>query len=145
MSLKRIGGRSDHGIDLLGTWTLPSHSQSLKVLIQCKVLDRKITPDRARELEGAFVGAPTGWRGSGVLAFLVSQTPASKGVREAIGRSRYPMGYALCSANGKILQMFWNRRAEHGGLEGIGTVLKYAGEGPNEKEVVLTWKGDIIK
>lgn len=144
MSLKRIGGNWDNGIDLLGTWPLPSHPQPLKVLIQCKGLVRKMKPQETRELEGAFVGAPQGWRGPGVLAFLVSQKPATKGVREALGRSRWPMGYVLCSGDGKVLQMLWNRRAEQEGLEGIGVELKYAGEGPKEKEIVLTWKGNVI-
>jgi hypothetical protein len=144
MSLKRTGGKSDYGIDLLGTWSLPSAPQPLKVLIQCKAFARKIEPSQARELEGAFVGAPQGWRGPSVLGFLVSQKSATKGVREALGRSRWPMGYVLCGADGKILQMLWNRRAEHEGLEGIDVGLKYAGGDRNEKEVILTWKGDVL-
>ncbi len=53
MSLKRIGGKSDYGIDILGLWSLPSAPQPLKVLVQCKNLARKIDPSQARELEGA--------------------------------------------------------------------------------------------
>jgi hypothetical protein len=145
MSLKRIGGKPDYGIDLLGTWSLPSAPEPLKVLIQCKAFARKIEPSQVRELEGAFVGAPQGWRGSGVLGFLVSQKSATKGVREALGRSRWPMGYVLCGANGKILQMLWNRRAEQEGLDGIEVGLKYTGGDRSEREVILTWKGDAIK
>jgi hypothetical protein len=144
MSLKRIGGKSDYGIDLLGTWSVPSAPQPLKVLIQCKAFARKIEPSQARELEGAFVGAPIGWRGAGVLGLLVSQKSATKGVREAMGRSRWPMGYVLCRADGKILQMLWNRRSEQQGLDGIEVGLKYAGGDRNEKEVVLMWKGEPI-
>ncbi|TVY83027.1 Uncharacterized protein LSUE1_G002431 [Lachnellula suecica] len=145
MSLKRIGGRSDYGIDLLGTWNLPSAAQPLKVLIQCKAVAEKVKPSQARELEGAFVGAPTGWRGSGVLAFLVSKKPATKGVREALGRSRWPMGYVLCEDDGRVLQMLWNRKAEQESLEGVGVGLKYGGGEKSEREVVLTWKGEAIK
>jgi hypothetical protein len=144
MSLKRIGGSSDYGIDLLGTWPVPSAPQPLKVLVQCKALASKIEPSRARELEGAFVGAPIGWRGTGVLGLLVSQKSATKGVREALGRSRWPMGYVLCEADEKILQMLWNKKAEEGGLEGIEVGLKYAGGDRNEKEVILMWKGEPI-
>lgn len=144
MSLKRIGGKSDYGIDLLGTWPAPSASEPLKVLVQCKAFARKIEPSQARELEGAFVGAPIGWRGTGVLGLLVSQKSATKGVRDALGRSRWPMGYVLCGPDGKILQMLWNRRAEQEGLEGIDVGLKYAGGDRNEKEVVLMWKGEPI-
>lgn len=142
MSLKRIGGKSDYGIDILGTWPLPSATLPLKVLIQCKALAKKMGPSQVRELEGSFDGAPTGWRGAGVLALLVSQNPATKGVREALGRSRSPMGYVLCSADGEIQQMLWNRRAEQEGLEGIEVGLKYGGGTVEEKEVFLTWKGE---
>ncbi|KAG0649294.1 hypothetical protein D0Z07_4343 [Hyphodiscus hymeniophilus] len=145
MPLKRIGGASDYGTDLLGTWSLPPMSQPLKVLIQCKGHARKVDPSHARELEGAFVGAPQGWRESGTLAFLVSQEMATKGLREALSRSKWPMGYVQCSRGGKISQIFWNRRAEQEGLEGIGVGLKYTGEGANEKETILTWKGKVLK
>lgn len=57
------------------------------------------------------MGAPEGWRGEGVLALLVSKAEATKGVREALGRSRWPMGYVLCSAEGRVSQMLWNRVA----------------------------------
>jgi hypothetical protein len=145
MSLRRIGGRSDYGIDLLGTWPLPSTVQPLKVLVQCKALAKKIDPAQARELEGSFVGAPIGWRGSGVLGILVAQKSATKGVREALGRSRWPMAYVLCDADGKILQMLWNRRAEEEGLEGVGVGLKYGGGDVTKKEVLLTWKGEPLQ
>lgn len=144
MSLKRIGGKSDCGIDLLGTWSLPSVPQLLKVLVQCKALARKIEPSQVRELEGAFVGAPPDWRGAGVLGLLVTQKPATKGVREALGRSRWPMGYILCGADSKVLQIIWNQKAEQEGLEGIEVGLKYSGSDPNDKEVVLIWKGVAI-
>ncbi|KAE8444513.1 hypothetical protein EG329_000497 [Mollisiaceae sp. DMI_Dod_QoI] len=144
MSLKRIGGKSDCGIDILGLWPLPSAPQPLKVLVQCKNLARKIDPSQARELEGAFVGAPLGWRDSGVLALLVSQKSATKGVREALRRSRWPMGYVLCTSKGKIMQMLWNSQAEKEGLEGIEVGLKYTGGDVDAKEVVLTWKGEAF-
>lgn len=144
LSLKRIGGRSDYGIDLLGVWPLPSGAAPLKVLVQCKAFKEKLSPALARELEGAFVGAPSGWRGSGVLGLLVSQKSATKGVREAMGRSRWPMGYVLVTPEGKVLQMLWNQRAEVEGLEGVGVGLKYGGGEVGEREVVLTWKGETF-
>ena len=144
MSLTRIGGKSDYGIDLLGTLTLPAVNYPLKVLLQCKALSRKASPAVARELEGAFVGAPTGWRGNGVLGFLVSSGPATKGVREAIGRSRWPMGYIFCDADGKMLQMLWNRKAAEEGLEGVVVETKYPVPQRESKEVILTFKGRPI-
>jgi hypothetical protein len=151
LSLKRIGGRSDYGIDLLGTWSLPSLPRPLKVIAQCKAFSGKGGaggPANIRELEGAFVGAPLGWREPGVFGLYVSPKSATKAVREALGRSRWPMGYVLCNSDGKdgkIMQMLWNRRAAEVGLEGIGVELKYFSDGDrNDKEVILTWKGDVI-
>lgn len=158
-SARRVGGRSDCGIDLLGTWRVPSSlpppHHPLRVLLQCKASSQrtKIGPHHMRELEGAFVGAPTGWRGKGVLAFLAAQKPATKGVRDALGRSRWPMGYIYCSPDGRLEQMLWNRRAEEEGLEGLGVAVKFSdggeggggggdgGGGKGEQRIVLTWKG----
>ncbi|KAI1767381.1 hypothetical protein GGR53DRAFT_482385 [Hypoxylon sp. FL1150] len=149
-AVRRVGGRADCGIDLLGTWTVPSSFPSpspLRVLLQCKASSSssstQIGPHLVRELEGAFVGAPAGWRGSGVLGLLVAQRPATRGVRDALGRSRWPMGYVSCSRDGRLEQMLWNERADREGLEGLGATLQFAeGEGGRmEKELVLTWKG----
>jgi hypothetical protein len=139
ISLKRMGGRSDYGIDLLGTWNCPSATSPLKVLVQCKARVAKSKPSEIRELEGAFVGAPSGWRGTGVLGIFVSQQEATKGVREAIGRSRWPMGYVMCTGQGRILQMLWNRRADDEGLLGVGVTVKYVGGDRHDKEIVLVW------
>ena len=144
ISLQRTGGASDYGIDLLGTWPLPSVVQPLKVLVQCKATARSINPAQARELEGAFAGAPQGWRGSGVLGLLVSQKPATKGVLKALGNSELPMGYVLCNTKGKLLQMMWNQKADREVLAGIGVEAKYAGGDKNEKEIVLTWKHEVF-
>ncbi|KAL2120483.1 hypothetical protein VTJ04DRAFT_4510 [Mycothermus thermophilus] len=148
LDLRRVGGISDCGIDLLGTWTLPfpppaSSSSSgkslrsrprpfLRVIAQCKAVQRP-GPHLVRELEGAFAGAPAGWRawkspdggdengaGRGVLGLLVTQRPATKGIREALARSRWPMGFVACSREGEVSQLLWNRRAEEEGLEGFG-------------------------
>lgn len=142
--LRQVGGTSDYGIDLIGNWNLPSAPKPLKVLVQCKALAKKVSPSVVRELEGAFVGAPAGWRGSAVLGILVIQNPATKGVRDALGRSRWPMGFVTCTAEGKLLQMLWNKRAEEEGIQGIGVGLKYSGGAPDKKEIHLTWKGEGI-
>ncbi|KAI2473081.1 hypothetical protein F4781DRAFT_261487 [Annulohypoxylon bovei var. microspora] len=155
--LRRIGGRDDCGIDLLGTWRLPTAPPSspnppppLRVLVQCKASSAqstKVGPHQIRELEGAFAGAPAGWRssspGSGVLGFLVAQKPATKGVRDALGRSRWPMGFASCTADGRLEQMVWNGRAEEEGLEGLGVGVRFSEDdaGGSGQRLVLTWKG----
>ncbi|KND88818.1 Uncharacterized protein, mitochondrial [Tolypocladium ophioglossoides CBS 100239] len=141
--LKRIGGASDYGTDLVGTWTLPSLSQPLRVLVQCKAGAQRVGPQHVRELEGAFVGAPVGWRGDGVLGVLVSERAATKGVRDSLGRSRWPMAYACCSRDGAVTQMLWNRRAEEEGLEGYSVAPKHV-EGRNDAELVLMRNGEVI-
>lgn len=85
-----------------------------------------------------------GWRGSAVLAMLVAPMPATKGVRDALGRSRLPMGFVCCSGKGQVTQMLWNRKAEEEGLLGVGVGIRYGGVGRMEKEIVLTWKGENI-
>lgn len=178
LDLRRVGGRDDCGIDLLGTWTLPmpvspttTTSSSgadapLRILLQCKATGRssRVGPHYIRELEGAFAGAPAGWRGRrnsdgsgsgssgggrGVLALLAAQKPATKGMREALGRSRWPMGYVSCTSDGHLEQLLWNRRAEEEGLAGLGVGVRYVapsggggGGGQPEQELILTWRGN---
>lgn len=141
-ALKRIGGQSDYGTDLLGVWTPPSTSQTMKVLVQCKAGTSRVGPNYIRELEGAFVGAPSGWRGSGVLGLLVSQRPATKGVRDGMGRSKLPMGYVCCEGDGAVKQMVWNRRAEEEGLERFGVTTRHGERG--DMELVLIKDGKIL-
>ncbi|KAI8624500.1 hypothetical protein F5Y19DRAFT_312114 [Xylariaceae sp. FL1651] len=147
--LRRVGGQSDQGIDLLGTWSLPSCPPNLplRVLLQCKAYSTakaaKVGPQFIRELEGAYLGAPSGWRGSGVVGLLVTQRPATKGIREALARSRWPLGYVSCSKDGTLEQMLWNRRAEEEGLEGMGINARLSDEDRHgeTQRLVLTWKG----
>ncbi|KAF2971106.1 hypothetical protein GQX73_g2464 [Xylaria multiplex] len=147
--LRRVGGQSDKGIDLLGTWSVPSTPKHLplRVILQCKAYSTakgaKIGPQFVRELEGAYLGAPSGWRGSGVVGLLITQRPATKGVREALANSRQPLGYVSCSGDGALEQMLWNRRAEEEGLEGMGVTARLSEEDRqgDTRRLVLTWKG----
>ncbi|KAK4193948.1 hypothetical protein QBC35DRAFT_10524 [Podospora australis] len=145
-SLQRVGGRSDFGIDLLGTWSLPARDP-LRVLVQCKVARTKVMagPRFIRELEGAFAGAPAGWRGKGVIGVLVTEQVATKGIRDAIGRSKWPMVFVTCSRAGIVTQFLWNRAAAEEGLLDLAVGVRYNFvEGEEVKEVVLTWKGKSI-
>lgn len=137
--LQRIGGQSDYGTDLLGTWTVPSSKEPLRVLVQCKAISRKSAPNLIRELEGAFVGAPVGWRGHGVLGIFVTEKPSTKGVRDSLGRSRWPMAFMSCTREGRVQQLLWNQRAEEEGLEGLGVGTRYNGEN-GEQQLLLKWK-----
>ncbi|KAH7031321.1 uncharacterized protein B0I36DRAFT_323685 [Microdochium trichocladiopsis] len=175
--LRRIGGRSDGGIDLLGTWTVPSlgpstagmrtdkensssssssrderNTATLRIILQCKAYTAKAGPQHIRELEGAFIAAPPGWRTTGsssstggVVGVLVAQKPATKGVRDALGRSRWPMAYIACSKDGRVEQLLWNRRSEEEGLEGMGVAVQHRDSeeagGEHVEELVLTWQG----
>ena len=166
--LRRVGGASDRGIDLLGTWTLPipvgasaPSPEPLRVILQCKAgAAQRVGPHLVRELEGAFIGAPVGWRsrvgnddggngnengnGPAVIGVLVTEKPATKGIRDALARSRWPMAYIYCAAAGHVRQMLWNQQAEKScGLTGLGVTLRHA---TDEHEgaythIVLTWQG----
>jgi Protein of unknown function (DUF2034) len=72
MSLKRVGGKSDGGVDLQGWWWLPptsnpaasspsnEHSSGvlerrrLRVLAQCKAEKKEFSPNCVREMEGVL-------------------------------------------------------------------------------------------
>lgn len=143
--LRRIGGASDGGIDLVGTWALPSLARPVRAIVQCKAGARRVGPQHVRELEGAFGGAPPGWRGpDGVLGLLASEGAATKGVRESLGRSRWPMMYVCCSAAGAVTQLLWNTRADEIGLEGYSAVPRRVA-GRDELELMLMHNGSIAK
>ncbi|KAJ3485471.1 hypothetical protein NLI96_g4940 [Meripilus lineatus] len=65
MTLHRIGGRSDGGVDLQGWWWLPTseealhqdhtHRRRIRVLAQCKAEKKKISPKYVREMEGVLL------------------------------------------------------------------------------------------
>ncbi|KAL7950139.1 hypothetical protein V8C42DRAFT_309588 [Trichoderma barbatum] len=144
-SLRRIGGASDFGIDLVGEWTVPScpSAPPIRVLVQCKGGIQRVGPHLIRELEGSFVGAPAGWRGQGVLGLLVAERTATKGMRDALGRSDVAMGYFCCSGEGVVRQMLWNQRAEDEGLEGVDVALR-RGHERDVDEVVLVKNGEPL-
>ena len=130
-ALHRTGRSNDLGIDLLGHFKLPhatkqgmSATHELRVLVQCKAV--KPTPSMVRELEGAYVGAPAGWRGESVLALLVANKEATKGVRDALQRSRWPMALLQVTDEGEVRQFLWNPVAAQIGLEGLGVTVRYA-------------------
>ncbi|CAK7266747.1 hypothetical protein SEPCBS119000_002188 [Sporothrix epigloea] len=164
--LRRVGGASDRGIDLLGTWTIsrpaPSSSpiEPIRVIMQCKAgAGQRVGPHLVRELEGAFIGAPVGWRigvgvgnakesqdtgSSALIGVLVTEKPATKGIREALVRSRWPMAYISCPSAGHVQQILWNQQAEKMcGLAGLGVTLRHAvdDEQAAYTHVALTWQG----
>ena len=171
-ALARTGGRADAGIDLLGTWRLPGSSGAnestgednrnsnggpppLRCLIQCKALAKKVGPHVVREVEGAFAGAPSGWRGDTCVGVLCASRPATPGVREAIRRSKRGLVWMFVEertkggegekgdrTGGRVRQMLWNDRVAEMGAEGVDVGLRYVAGGV-DKEVVLMWKGEV--
>ncbi|KAI8679806.1 hypothetical protein NCS57_00259400 [Fusarium keratoplasticum] len=141
--LKRVGGASDRGMDLLGTWTPPSTSQTIKVILQCKAGVRSIGPMYVRELKGALVAAPPGWRGADTLGLLVAEKPATKGVQRDMNSAEVALGYVCCSKEGELVQLLWNYRAQEMGLEGISVGVRHGVNG-EEKKLVLMKGGKVL-
>ncbi|KAJ5089727.1 hypothetical protein N7532_008411 [Penicillium argentinense] len=147
LALHRVGGRDDAGIDLVGTWHLPERERerAVRVLVQCKALKAKLGPNLVRELEGALRQAPVGWRTSQTAGVLVSPREATKGVRDALARSSYPLFWMLVERDGTLRQALWNARAEELGLDPLGVETRYrtaASElGSITTETTLTWDG----
>jgi hypothetical protein len=147
LSLNRIGGRDDAGIDLVGTWHLPERERehALRVLVQCKSLKAKVGPNIVRELEGTFRQAPVGWRTGQTVGILVSPREATKGVRDALARSAFPLFWMMIERDGTLRQALWNARAEELGIGPLGVENRYGatdGEsGEVTKQVALTWDG----
>ncbi|KAL4978527.1 hypothetical protein BDW66DRAFT_164652 [Aspergillus desertorum] len=154
--LHRVGGRSDLGIDLTGTWHVGSNSITdppVRVIVQCKALSSKIGPHVVRELEGVaarhFAAAlARGPRGSGGgVGVLVGPRETTKGVREALGRSPMPLVCMMIERDGRVRQVLWNGRVEALGLGGLGVEILYPARGEIEGEVEarLTWEGKEVR
>ena len=123
-TLLRIGRANDLGIDLIGQWHLPGDLHELKVLIQCKA--SRSVPAMIRELEGAYRGAPAGWGNDGVMALLATTRPTTLGIREALQRSRLPMGVLQITGEGRIEQFVWNQAARDARLTGLSVASVHA-------------------
>lgn len=124
-SLLRIGRSGDAGIDLIGHWILAPLREPFPVIIQCKARRASLNPCHMRELEGSFQGIPADWRRKDVLGLLICTKKATKGTLEAMGQSRWPMGYVLITRTGLIQQFVWNRVAAEKGLAGVGVTLRH--------------------
>lgn len=201
ISLDRVGGAGDLGVDLRGVWTPPPRSRSsgavpkhgggegdggkegLRVFVQCKraLSTSSVGPKVIRELEGAADAAADAQRrkrshealvfGSSAhvrqetqageekkddaIALLVTLLPATKGIREAMRRSKRALAYATMDEEGIVGSFFWNNKSKRVGLGELGTVTRYKPMpkdvwtesherscGNFRSEVVLTWRGE---
>ncbi|RHZ57104.1 uncharacterized protein CDV56_107644 [Aspergillus thermomutatus] len=138
-SLHRVGGRDDAGIDLVGTWHLPQHEHPLRVFVQCKSLKTKLGPNLVRELEGTFRQSPVGWRTGTKIGVLVGPREATKGVRDAMARSAYPLLWMMVERDGEVQQALWNTCAEQLGLGALGVEMVYGDV--SGRRISLTWDG----
>lgn len=150
--LTRVGGTLDYGIDLIGTWNaVPPLPRPFRAVVQCKALRTKAGPNHIRELEGSFRGSPAGWQGDGVLGIFASTREATKGVRDSLAKSRYPLMWFLVGVeDGDVKQALWNQKVMDIGLQGLSAAIKFdAVDGlPRESDkgsVVLTWDGQEVK
>ena len=76
------------------------------------------------------------------MALLASTREATKGIREAMTRSRWPMGFLNVTPDGSVQQFLWNHSATEKGLEGMGVALRHApSKSAYAQEVALMWKG----
>ena len=79
------------------------------------------------------------------MGFLVAPSEATKGMRDTMIRSKFPLGFVQISREGRISQMLWNHQASLWGLEGYGVTTKFQTrsntDGGAGLEIVLTWDG----
>lgn len=141
-SLERVGGRGDEGVDLIGTWKLPSEEVPLSAIVQCKALKLKAGPVLVRELEGALARTKPG-----SVAVLCAQKSATKGVRDAIRNANVPliwMQVVLDDVQGaKVQQMLWNVAVQTAGARGLDVTLKRESATDEEGEIALLWNDEI--
>ena len=107
-----------------------------------------------REIEGAFAGAPSGWRSKQCVGVLCASKEASRGVRDALKRSPRGLVWVFVSdvaremtslnstTSARIRQLLWNEQVASMGAEGCDVGLKYASTESLEKEIVLTYNGE---
>ncbi|KAL1679597.1 hypothetical protein EV122DRAFT_251146 [Schizophyllum commune] len=115
MSLRRVGGKSDGGIDLTGWWWLPHASDALqprhtpngdasqpqpfprrriRVLAQCKAEKKKIGPNYVREMEGVlyqYRGAPPRQAALPLTGSLRSYSEDSENIEDSTSSTGHPI------------------------------------------------------
>lgn len=120
------------------------------MFVQCKALKTKLGPNLVRELEGSFNlrQAPVGSGGGGKLGVLVGTREATKGVRDAMARSSYPVMWMMVEKEGgRVLQTLWNAKMEEMGLGALGVEVQFSSaseSGQATRSIALTWDGEEI-
>lgn len=124
--------------------------------MQCKSLKTKLGPNLVRELEGSFRQLPPvvvnstdsndNAGGGGKLGILVSTREATKGVRDAMARSAYPLMWMMVERNGALQQALWNAKVGELGLGALGVEMQYGAgsDSTTKRNIALTWDGEEI-
>ena len=158
MSLARVGGKSDGGIDLAGWWWLPhahAHTSTptpdpaqprrrLRVLAQCKAESKKMGPAYLRELEGVALRHQHAQPDRTLIAALISQSAFTKACLVAAQASPVPLMLLHLPEEGEGLgTAIWN--AALGSSEGVlggEAELRWAyGAATEDAAPALFWHG----
>ncbi|VDC07349.1 unnamed protein product [Peniophora sp. CBMAI 1063] len=157
MSLSRVGGKSDGGIDLAGWWWLPhahiSDTQTrrrIRVLAQCKAEFKKMGPAYLRELEGVAL-RQRAESDRTLVAALISQSAFTKACLLAAQASPVPlMLLHLPEEGGGLGTAIWNSAlgSSKGVLEGDAELRWAYGLGTGdtgESSPTLFWRGTRLQ
>ena len=128
MSLTRVGGRGDQGVDLRGSWTPPAPSPRpmLNVYVQCKAERSRTGPKHLRELEGTLNLSTTPQ--TPPIGILAATTACTAGLRKHMLMSRLPLAYCCIAPHhrgGHIEQFLWNSVVGAMIGHGVGVTTRY--------------------
>jgi len=76
------------------------------------------------------------------IILLTTPQEATKGVREAMAQSRWPMAYLKISQDGRIEQLLWNRTAAAVGLEGVNVVMRHVPKEARQADIDVEIKSE---
>ncbi|KAF9403078.1 hypothetical protein BGX21_007236 [Mortierella sp. AD011] len=147
---QRFAGNGDCGVDLRGTWFLPTSTSSkpgdmvrhLKVIVQCKWSNSKIGPKYVRELQGSlsYETQPT-------MAILAISSDFTRLALSPYASSLWPMALVVIDAEKQqCSKLMWNRAAERvmHGVQ-LGTRWSCNTDGKLESQPVLCFDGVPIE
>ncbi|PWN92718.1 hypothetical protein FA10DRAFT_224127, partial [Acaromyces ingoldii] len=119
MTLDRVGGAHDGGIDLRGWWLPSTEPMRIRVIVQCKAESKKSGPVHLRELHGAYTAQPraaaaaaaaaAGEEAAGTqVGVLVSKTGFSKQATIVATAASIPMILVHLSELGEPVSILCN-------------------------------------
>ncbi|KAI8143184.1 hypothetical protein BJV82DRAFT_668821 [Fennellomyces sp. T-0311] len=133
MRLRRVGGKSDGGVDLRGTWP----HFNVNVLVQCKNTKLGSTPDTIRSLIGASAMHDE-------CVAILSTSSSKRYTPDVLSHfmdSQLPLALARVERD-QIDSLLFNRAAEER-LDGLSAVTQFNDKG--EPTLVLMHHGRILE